>query len=210
MFSVDGKVMETMNWITRFLYLQLLWVLFSLIGFVVGGLFPATFTLFGVSRKLMREHTDFPLFATYLEMFRQSFFKTNLLGYGMLLFSYSLYFYYTIFSQSPGMIGTVGAVVIAVMTFVFIAIALFVMPVYAHFDVGLIGVLKNAALTAISHPFHVIGMMLILVVFWLFFSFLPIIFIFCGVSLLVYILMMIANRAFINIELKLEAKQEVE
>lgn len=207
MFSYDGKLMESLTWITRLLYLQLLWIGFSLVGLIVGGLFPATFTLFGVSRKLMRENPDIPLFKTFLEMFKQSFFKANILGYFMFLFAYSLYFYYVWFSQIPGTFSTIGLVILGIMTFLFIAVGLFIMPVYAHFDVGLIGVVKHAALTAISHPFYVIGMMVVLIVAWFLFAFLPALFFVIGTSTSVYLLMFIANMAFNNIERKLREKQ---
>lgn len=207
MFSYDGKLMESLTWITRLLYLQLLWIGFSLVGLIVGGLFPATFTLFGVCRKLMRDNPDIPLFKTFLEMFKQSFLKANILGYVMFLFAYSLYFYYVWFSQVPGTFATIGLVVLGIITFLFIAVALFVMPVYAHFDVDLIGVIKHAALTAISHPFYVLFMMLVLIASWFLFAFLPVLFFFIGTSTAVYVLMFIANMAFNNIERRLKEKQ---
>src|SRR5699024_647800 len=97
MLNYDGKLVSIMSWITRFFYIQLLWIGFSLFGLVIGGLFPATFTLFDISRKLNREGVNFPSFQTYLKMFRGMFIKANILGWFMVLFAFSLYFYYSWF-----------------------------------------------------------------------------------------------------------------
>ena len=204
MFHSDGKLMRLMNWITRFIYLQILWILFSLLGLVVGGLFPSTFTMFGISRKWMREHTDFPLFRTFLEMFRESFFKANMLGWGMSLFAFSIYFYYRWFNELTGILPTVLIGILVVLGFSFLVISLFIIPVYAHFNVSLLNVIKHAALIAISHPLHAVAMAIILVVFWYIMIYWPIVFLFIGVSFLAYALMGIANAAFNNIERKLE------
>ena len=46
MFQTGGymeKLNTIMEWIMRFFVLQLIWILFCLVGLVIGGIFPATF-----------------------------------------------------------------------------------------------------------------------------------------------------------------------
>lgn len=203
LFNSDGKLMSVMNWITRFIYLQILWVLFSLAGLLVGGLFPSTFTMFGMARKWMREHTDYPVFKTFLQMYKDSFVKTNLLGWGMVLFSFSIYFYFNWITTLNGTISILLIVILSALGLVFLIMSFFIIPVYVHFDVGLLNVIKHALIIAISHPLHILFMAITLIVFWYFMLFLPIIFLFVGISLLAYILMVIANAAFVNVERKL-------
>lgn len=202
MFNPDGRLMGVLNWITRLLYLQMLWVLFSIIGLVIGGFFPATFTMFAIARKWIRENTDFPLFKTFLQMYKESLIKANILGWFMGLFAFSLYYYYAWFSELTGAIPLVFIGMLIVMGFAFLIVSLFIIPVYAHYDVGLLTVFKYAATTAISHPLHALSMIVTIVAFWYLMLALPIIFMFIGVSLLVCILMVIANAAFVNIERK--------
>lgn len=203
MFRPDGIIMGVLNWITRLLYVQLVWALFVVIGLGIGGIFPATFTLFGINRKWIREHTDFPVFSTFWKMYKESFVKTNLIGWLMALFAFSIYFYYTWFLGIPGILTTVGLGVLLVLGFIFLIVSMFVMPVYAHYEVVFLNVFKNAAVTAISHPLHAVGMLIMIIIHIYIFTYLPIIFLFFGVSTLVFILMYISYAAFQNIERKL-------
>src|SRR5690625_78727 len=71
-------------WITRFAYLNLLWILFTLLGFIVFGFMPATAAMFAVVRKWNMGEDDIPIFKTFWKAYREDFLKTN--GLGLILF----------------------------------------------------------------------------------------------------------------------------
>lgn len=52
-------------WITRFAYLNLLWIAFSLVGLGVVGFFPATAAMFAVVRKWVHGEKDIPVFQVF-------------------------------------------------------------------------------------------------------------------------------------------------
>jgi len=204
LFSIDGKFAGVLNWISRLLYLQVIWVLFCIIGLLIGGIFPATFAMFGIIRIWIREEKDIQIYKKFSEMYKESFVKTNILGWLMVLFGFSNYFYLNWFSSMTGAISLILISGIVFISLAFLMTSLFVMPVYVHYDVGLLKVVRFAATIAVTHPLHILGMVITIISFWYFMIVLPIIFLFIGMSLLVFILMNIANAAFVSIERKLE------
>lgn len=192
--------MGFMNWVTRFLYLQVAWVLFTLLGLVVGGIFPATFSMFGITRKWIREDKDLPIFRTFKEMFKQSFWQANILGWFFVLLGYSLYFYFDWLYDLEGMLATILLGALIVFGVISLFISIYIIPVYVHFDVGFLGVIKHATIMAVSYPFHALGVLIIILVSWYFFIFFTIVFFFIGISLTVFFIMVLINFAFRSIE----------
>src|SRR5690625_7635570 len=68
-------------WVVRLVYVNLLWILFTVIGLGVLGIMPATAAMFAVVRKWLRGEDDFPIFTTYKDAYKEEFLKANLLGY---------------------------------------------------------------------------------------------------------------------------------
>ncbi|WP_210471326.1 YesL family protein [Sporosarcina sp. 6E9] len=189
------------EWLAKLLHVQVIWILFCLIGLFIGGIFPATFTMFSIIRKWIMKQDDFPVFKTFLKTYKESFFKTNLLGYGMILLGSSIYYYIKLFSS----ISIVLVVVSLLFGLVFLMTSLFIIPVYVHFDISLPEVIKHAGVIAVSHPLHILLMVVSLIGFWYFLFLVPAIVPFVGFSFISYILMFIANSAFTSIERKVAA-----
>ncbi|MBO1913821.1 DUF624 domain-containing protein, partial [Microvirga sp. 3-52] len=55
------------EWLAKLLHVQVIWILFCLIGLFIGGIFPATFTMFSIIRKWIMKQDDFPVFKTFLK-----------------------------------------------------------------------------------------------------------------------------------------------
>lgn len=203
LFKLDGVLMRVLSAITRFIHLQLIWILFTIIGLVIGGIFPATFAMFALTRKWIREHTDDPIFKIFKNFYKESFVKANFFGWFMTLLSFSIYFYFNWFSELTGGMSVVLNAFLLFLAIIFLIVALFLIPVYVHFDIDVLNVFKFSLTTALSYPLHTVAMIIILIVFWYLLMFLPIIFLFIGFSVLAFILMTIANAAFERIDRKL-------
>lgn len=198
LFKPDSKLMRFAEWTTKLIHVQIIWILFSLMGLFFLGIFPATFTMFGVIRKWIMKQDDFPVFKTFWRTYKDMFLKSNLLGYGMLLLGSSIYYYIDMFSS----MSVVLFIVSMMFGLVFLMTALFIIPVYVHFDIPLPEVIRHASIIAVSHPLHILLMVLSLVGFWFFSTLLPAALPFIGFSLICYLLMLIAYSAFISIEKK--------
>lgn len=83
MKSLNGifkAIFEIGKWLSKMMYLHLLWVIFSLMGLVVFGVMPATTAMFTVIRKWMEDDNDIPVFQTFLASYKTHFLKSNALG----------------------------------------------------------------------------------------------------------------------------------
>ena len=190
--------MRFAEWLTKLLHIQLIWILFCLIGLVIGGIFPATFSMFAIIRKWIIKQDDFPVLKTFMRTYKKVFIKSNILGYGMILLGFSIYYYIQLFS-------TISIVLVAVTSMfglVYLMTSLFIIPVYVHFNISLPEVIKHAGIIAVSHPLHILLMVLSLIAFWYIMLLLPAMLPFIGFSFLSYVLMFIANTAFTSIERK--------
>jgi uncharacterized membrane protein YesL len=79
-------------WISKLAYINLLWILFSLIGLVVLGITPSTVGIFAVVRKWLREGIDHtPILQTYWTTYKKEFWRANLLGFVFLIIGIILY-----------------------------------------------------------------------------------------------------------------------
>ncbi|MBO0600707.1 DUF624 domain-containing protein [Sporosarcina sp. E16_3] len=198
MFKPSSKLMRFAEWLTKLLHIQLIWILFCLIGLVIGGIFPATFSMFAIIRKWIIKQDDFPVLKTFMRTYKKVFIKSNILGYGMILLGFSIYYYIQLFSS----ISIVLVAVTSMFGLVYLMTSLFIIPVYVHFNISLPEVIKHAGIIAVSHPLHILLMVLSLIAFWYIMLLLPAMLPFIGFSFLSYVLMFIANTAFTSIERK--------
>src|SRR5690625_2099496 len=133
-----GRLLSTLyqlcKWITHFAYLNLLWVVFTFVGGVVFGLFPSTVTLFTIARKNTMGASDFPVFRTLLETFRNEFIRANGLGWLVLLMGVIWYFDLNFFRQFEGLFFIVMDYFMVVVGLIYLILLLYILPVYVHYD----------------------------------------------------------------------------
>lgn len=201
-FSRSGKLMQFMEWLTNMLHLQILSVLGILIGLVIGGIFPATFTMFAINRKWILGQ-DFPVNKTFFRLYKKHFLKTNVLGLGITLTGASLLYYLNLFRAIDGAISTVLVVLTFTLFLLYLMTTLYIVPVFVHFDIRLLEVIKHAMIIAISHPLHILLMVLSFIVFWYGIEIVPILTPFIGFSVLSYVLFRVANASFTSIKKKI-------
>ncbi|WP_191271100.1 YesL family protein [Neobacillus kokaensis] len=198
-----GKLNTIMEWIMRFFVLQLVWILFSFAGLIVGGIFPATFSMFAICRKWLNKETEFSIFREFKAYFCEGFIKTNLLGLLMTATGFSLYYYYQLFKAPANLTETVLVIIVWIAGILYIMTVLFIIPVYVHFDIKLFSVIRHAAIIAIAHPFQVLSMAALIACFCILIILIPGLFPFFSFSLLSFGLMWMAKTAFIKMEQKI-------
>ena len=203
------KLNTIMEWIMRLFVLQLIWILFCLVGVVIGGIFPATFSMFAICRKWLNKQTEFSIFQTFWDMYRKGFLKTNLLGWVTTLTGLSLYYYFQLFKGSEGMIDLVLLIAVWIAGILYLMTALLIIPVYVHFDIKLINVVKYALIIAISNPFQVISMAALITGFGMVMILIPGLIPFFSFSVLAFGLMWMAKSAFTRMEQKVEKLEKI-
>ena len=181
----------------KIIYLNFLWLFFSAIGLFVFGIFPATIALFTIIRQL---HLDIekPITRTFWEVYKTEWLRGN--GYAgisyiiVLILAIDFYAIYMVDSLSFLLIPTF------IIAFLIFGTLFFFFPVYVHFDLTFLAIIKQAFLFTITSPFTVILNALSIVLIYGIFNIMPgAIPLFAG-SVLSWFVMKFSLRSFKKIE----------
>ncbi|WP_408011396.1 YesL family protein [Pseudalkalibacillus sp. A8] len=158
---MNGKQIVTtldliLRWIMRLAAINVLWFFYSLLGFFVGGVFPATVAALGVSRKLLNGEQDIKIWRTFKQIYRQEFASANILGWLLSVVGALLYLNYQVIVNSAGEIIFVIPFIFYLVLFFYIIIVLWSFPLLAHYHATWFQQIKNAliiGLTKIHYTF---------------------------------------------------------
>ncbi|MFC4557987.1 YesL family protein [Virgibacillus kekensis] len=199
--TFDGweKFNKIAFWMIKLAYINLLWILFTIIGLVIFGLFPSTVAMFTIVRKWMNKEYNFKIFPEFWKVYRTDFIKANGLGLLFLTIGYILYYDFTFLQLNNGKL----FYLIPVLLFILVSYAvtlLFFFPVFVHFDLKFFQYLKQSFLIAITSPIETILIAISIVLLYFAITFLPgIIPLFSG-SVLAMAMTWISFRAFKKVE----------
>jgi uncharacterized membrane protein YesL len=188
------------KWITHFAYMNLLWVLFTLLGGVVFGIIPSTVAMFAIARKTAMGEEDIPVFKTFWGTYRSEFLRSNLLG--LILTGIGLVWYFDLhfFRQFEGSIYTIMNYAMMMLGMVFFILLIYVFPVYVHYDLKLYQYLTYALKIGFLRPASVVFMFVGTLCTYYFLIYLPGLIPLFGITFFVYFNMWIAYKSFQNIE----------
>jgi uncharacterized membrane protein YesL len=140
------------EWITKFAYLNILWIGFSLLGLVVFGFLPATVALFTILRKWIMGEYETPVFQTFWTTYKKEFFKGNLLGIVFVFLAGLVYvdLYFMDLNGSNGL--QVTHIPLYLMILAIVMTVFYTIPVYVHYNTGFVQIFKNAFLIMLVNP----------------------------------------------------------
>jgi uncharacterized membrane protein YesL len=207
--GLSGRFFLISEWISRFAYVNFLWIVFSLAGLVVFGFMPATVALFVITRKWVLGQTEIPIFQTYWKTFRKEFIKSNVLGLILFLLGYILYVDLA-FIQAEGILLSLLRFCVLAVGFFFVIILLYIFPVYVHYDWKILKYIKYALILGASYPHFTFGMMIGMFILYLLLSILPGVIPFFSVSLLAYLVMYVSCQVFSKAESLVVNEEEAE
>lgn len=170
--------------------LNVYWVIGTLLGGILLGVFPSTVALYACIRQ--KEVYGFykgKLYKVFWTFYKQEFLKANKLGALIYLISFMLYIDFrllTIFDM--GIMGALAVSVLAILTIVFVLILLYLFPIYVQFDDTLKNYIKRSVILVIGKPKEtVIAFILAVIVFVAYYNLPGLIPVF-GISILALIL----------------------
>ncbi len=197
------------EWVMRLAYVNLLWILFTLVGAVFFGIGPATAAMFAVNRKWIQDE-DIGVFKTFWKSYRTEFKRANLLMFTLGVIGFLLYLDARFFFTQEGLIYVFFSYFTVGLFIIYFMVLLYIFPVFVHYEFKLFQYIKSAILFAFSNPLITILMAAgCFVVYYLTFSvsgLIP----FFGVSLYSFVLMLFSNHSFKKAEEKAQALKELE
>jgi uncharacterized membrane protein YesL len=188
------------KWITHFAYMNILWVLFTLLGGVVFGIIPSTVAMFAIARKTAMGEEDIPVFKTFWGTYRSEFLRSNLLGLILTVIGLVWYFDLHFFRQFEGSIYTIMNYAMMMLGMVFFILLIYVFPVYVHYDLKLYQYLTYALKIGFLRPASVLFMIVGTLCTYYFLIYLPGLIPLFGITFFVYFNMWIGFKSFQNIE----------
>ncbi|MGD6969090.1 YesL family protein [Rossellomorea vietnamensis] len=197
------------EWITKFAFLNFLWIAFSLLGVILFGLLPSTVALFTVLRKWMMGETEFPLLPLFWNTYKAEFFKSNLLGGIFFLLGGLMYLNLEFMNANENQGLQVVHIPLYLIILAISMTVLYTIPVYVHYNIGLLQVFKNAFLIMLLNPLPNL-MILVGTASTLFvMNALPALLLFFGASFTGAIIMAASYLAFQKIEKKQKEAQSI-
>ncbi|AZB42480.1 DUF624 domain-containing protein [Bacillus sp. FJAT-42376] len=199
-----------LEWVMRLVYVQFLWMVFSVFGLGIFGFFPATVSMFTVMRKWIRGESEAGILDTFKKTWMREWKKANIIGWVFTGIGFVLFFYLKAAIGMSGITGIIFYLLMAMALVIYTLSFLFVFPVYVHFHAGAREAMKLALLLALSFPFHSISMLAAAAGFYFLTLFLPSLLPFISFSLLGFALMGIADLAFAKAGEKEEQRMQTE
>ncbi|WP_416150128.1 YesL family protein [Salipaludibacillus sp. HK11] len=187
------------RWFVRLAYLNLLWVIFSLVGLIVFGFFPSTVALFTVTRKWIMGDTDFPTGKVYWKTYKSEFIKSNVLGLILTFIGWIIYYNLMFLSGMEGVVSQILFLGMISMLIVYILILMYIFPVFVHYDTSLFQTIKNAFLIGVTSPMYTIIAVLSALLTYLLLILLDL-FIFFNISTIGLLVMWCAYQSFEKID----------
>ncbi|MFD1172321.1 YesL family protein [Oceanobacillus picturae] len=158
--NVNGMVTtleKMMSWIVRLAYVNMLWLLFSLRGFLLAGVFPATVAALGVSRKWVSGEQDIKIWKTFKEGYTSEFKAANALGWILTAIGSLLYVNYRVLQGLQETVSFIVPFAFYFIIIVYILVIIWSFPLLTHYQTNILQHLKNAFIIGFSKVHISIG-----------------------------------------------------
>ncbi|WP_307323594.1 YesL family protein [Evansella vedderi] len=142
-------------------YLNILWVVFSLVGGVLFGIYPSTIALFSLMKTWREGNSDKVCFQEYKRIFKSQFISGNRLGVyitillGIMMLN-GILLYFNQSTAKPLLF------VLFIISFVLtVVLMLYVFPVYVYFRTVPTNTLVYALIIGMAHPLRTLYLSII-------------------------------------------------
>lgn len=213
MFIVTrGGFYSILEWIMWLIYLNILWIVATIMGLGLFGFFPATVSLFTIIRQLLlKEETS--ITKTFFQTYKREFFKANGVGFVLFIIAYILYMDLLFLDTIQNMFFYFFQIALIIVSILYVITLIYIFPVYVHFKLKFIQYFKHAFLIGIFSPLMNLAMIAGFVFLYFIYKWLPGLMPVFGlslVSLLITVSVMLAFNRFENRQQKLNEVEEQE
>jgi uncharacterized membrane protein YesL len=147
-----SKLFTICEWIMKFAYVNLLWLLFTVAGLFVFGFMPATVSLFTIVRKWQMKQAEVPVWDTFLSIYKKEFTKSNLLGFMLVIWAGFILLDLHFVNGLEGSLQMVFFVPLLIISVLYLINLMYLFPVYVHYDLRVTEYIKNSCFLGILNP----------------------------------------------------------
>ena len=199
------SILRISDWILKLAYLNALFIAFSFLGCLIGGVFPATTAMLTVIRKWLMGDTEIPVFSTFWVSYKKDFLRSNLLGYILTFIGFTIFMYYLLLNQTVSEVVVWLRYPLFIVTIIYIVFLLYVFPVFVHYEMKVPQILKTTFLIMSISPLSTIMMIAAGIILYFTMSNFPGLIPLFGGSLIGFIVMWSSYLAFSHLKRKEEA-----
>jgi uncharacterized membrane protein YesL len=201
--SFSNTVYTICDWVARLAYINLLWILFTLSGFIFFGFFPATIALLATLRQFIRKNHP-PVFKTFWHYYKKEFFNSNKLGLIITVIGLILYMNITFLQSTANNMSFYLFYSSIILSGIYLLIICYTLASYVEVEQQLGVHLKNALLITISNPIPSLFIIFGFAAVYFAVTYLSGLGFFFSVSILGLVILSSANMAYKNILKKQE------
>ncbi|QKS72966.1 DUF624 domain-containing protein [Paenalkalicoccus suaedae] len=152
---------EVMEFITRVVYVQFLWIISLIPGLLLFGIAPATVAAYKVAANWATGKGDLSILKTFFSQYKNNFIRSNILFLPLLAISNVLYINFRYAMQIDGLLfyGIIVASTVALA--LLILTILYALPLYVLKELPLKNYYKTALLLSFHRPIHTFAMVLV-------------------------------------------------
>lgn len=187
-------------------YLNLLWLLFIVLGIGILGFFPATIAMFSIIRQWIMGNNEGSIFSNFWNIFKREFITTNLIGASYVIIGFIIYFDILYFSTPASIAGIIIYYFFWLVAVIYVLLGIFLFPVYVHYKNGWWKYYKSTLMIMVLNPLTVIAVIFYIFAILILLRILPGIIPFFSGSAIGYMVMLLSYRSFIKTEQTLDYK----
>ncbi|SFL69381.1 Uncharacterized membrane protein YesL [Gracilibacillus orientalis] len=200
----EGILYKTTVWISRLAYLNILWLIFSVMGLLFLGFFPSVVAALAIERKWIRGNQDFSLFRQFWLEFKNNFKQANMIGYFLILVGGLIYVNIMLVNTLDHWVRWLLLFLLFGLAFLVSIISAYIFPTFVHYNAKFIDYITFAFVVALVSPLHTILILInICAFFFIGYHFPGIIFIFTG-SGITFITMWFSYQSLKKVENKMK------
>ncbi|MBP1915774.1 putative membrane protein YesL [Lederbergia galactosidilyticus] len=156
--GLTGGLYKVCEWMYRLAYLNLLWIIFTFIGFIIVGFGPATVAMYSVMRKWLDSEDDFSVFPTFLAYYRLEFKQANKIG--LVLFTVSLFIVIDtrLVGSFDGVILYIFLSSLITVSILLLVVMLYIFPLVVQYKNTTFQYFKSALILGVSFPIRTLLM----------------------------------------------------
>lgn len=188
-------------------YINLLWILFTILGLGILGVAPATVAMLNIIRGWIRGDTEEPILKTFWQTYKKEFVKANMLGITYIFVGIILYVDIVYFSNPSSIMTLILYYFFWVVTIIYILLGLFMFPVYVHYENKWWQYFKSTLLVMAMNPLTAFAFVIVVGAMLFILRLLPGLIPFYSVSIIAYLIMLLSFRAFIKVDTHIEKQQ---
>ncbi|RCW77275.1 YesL family protein [Saliterribacillus persicus] len=175
--------------IIRTAYINILVIIFSLLGLILFGFFPAIIAAFSIFRKWLTGYSDIAITKNFWRIYKREFIRGNLVGFIVVLIGGLLYINMSIAEVIQHDAIRLTYYPLLAVNILFLGMLIYLLPMYVHFDMKVIELFKNAFLCMFAMPLLTIILVVTVVLLYLLFTVIPGLLPFFGFSLFILVMM---------------------